>query len=1095
MSISKIFLFAKNTDAVATEQGFQYQRLKTIKTWVENRINETDEIIYCDYEDDIFERNLEKGEVRFRQLKLYATNFSFAKIEVQKSLFHFFMLFAKGDYLFDNPTFVFETNASVAKAVGNNEAALLKEWAENQGQLSDDLLSRCKTKVKEILDEYIKEAYNQASDGSKSQEFAEAKSLYDNLPDETWNHFIRSIEWRFEGVDRDDAIQNLVKELEDLIPKLPLPLELARSTSYISLLHYEVANRTAATDKDDKSLSNQLMDSILLSEGSEQNRWYGEVHSKWAAVAEVVHFNVGAFYEVVSAARHCRWEISSTAHRQLWREILGMFINNDETIIACKRKAIYESLFLKMAPNPGTYEPTGNLYNNADLIRYYFSEFEHRNSLADVEEDIIFLEIVEVQNLLAIASGNEKFLTTDEINEWRDRLNNLLEYTIAHPATNDELCLAHELKGHHLFHNHPETPLDERVVSSINAYSKIIPLLTDAKVYSISKLSDQLNQILNLLIEFGIAGDSSLRLIEEFMADIEDRAGQLGRRHESAHALVKRGITYLNKPSAAYYLKALECFHKAKDLWFIDQTAEGYTLALINIAQVYTALGMNLAAKYYALCGVWASVHFGNYSVLKRISDGYAMVFHADFQQGAWMSALDDFKKYITTRLEFKAGELSFTSEIFGKTAIDLAIITLISERKKPELTVFINPFKSSLGWVFEQYVNPVFDELEKREATGENIETIVEAKVHGEVLNDLGPVRTLSFNALGIEWKIVFDNTARLNSIGEEFAAQLQIALCEIGLHRIDLHLLPMTVEVFVREGHDHKAWITQRPSHEKSIWDLSIPAFNAKDNEAAIRHFAFVATNVRTLLSNISVLKDDEFYQLYDATFMTKEAINKGFATHVYQKVYFNLLSEEEFNASRRGDFGSVQNLALHSNRPGFLPLFDGLSSKYDQATSLKHIEARYKKTKALLSKSLAKWLTSSDFQNLVRVYRSQGWLDWQILLAFMNYTLSIQAEENVKGIPGLQPEQIQALRDKEYARLLRLDEEEDHREITVDQLLDPFFSFFLQKTPTDTLRSFGLQNGMKHPNFAAVRTLLEKRFRFGEDDVPEQSPFRSI
>lgn len=49
MSISKIFLFAKNTDAVATEQGFQYQRLKTIKTWVENRINETEEIIYCDY--------------------------------------------------------------------------------------------------------------------------------------------------------------------------------------------------------------------------------------------------------------------------------------------------------------------------------------------------------------------------------------------------------------------------------------------------------------------------------------------------------------------------------------------------------------------------------------------------------------------------------------------------------------------------------------------------------------------------------------------------------------------------------------------------------------------------------------------------------------------------------------------------------------------------------------------------------------------------------------------------------------------------------------------------------------------------------------
>ena len=226
-----------------------------------------------------------------------------------------------------------------------------------------------------------------------------------------------------------------------------------------------------------------------------------------------------------------------------------------------------------------------------------------------------------------------------------------------------------------------------------------------------------------------------------------------------------------------------------------------------------------------------------------------------------------------------------------------------------------------------------------------------------------------------------------------------------------------------------------------------------------------------------------------------MTKEAINKGFATNVYQKVYFNLLSEEEFNASRRADFGSVQNLALHSNRPGFLPLFNGLSSKYDQATSLKHIEAQYKKTKALLSKSLAKWLTSVDFQNVVLAYRNQGWLDWQILLALMNYTLSVQAEENVKDRPELQPSQIQALRDREFARLLKLDQEEEHREITVDELRDPFFDFFLRKMPTDTLGSFDLQNGMRHPNFAAVRTLLEKRFRFGEDNVPEQSPFRSI
>ena len=74
------------------------------------------------------------------------------------------------------------------------------------------------------------------------------------------------------------------------------------------------------------------------------------------------------------------------------------------------------------------------------------------------------------------------------------------------------------------------------------------------------------------------------------------------------------------------------------------------------------------------------------------------------------------------------------------------------------------------------------------------------------------------------------------------------------------------------------------------------------------------------------------------------------------------------------------------------------------------------------------------------------------------------------------------------KEFARLLKLEQEEDHREISIDELRDPFFDFFLRKTPVDTLGSFGLQNGMKHPNFAAVHCLLKKRFKFNKDDAPE-------
>ena len=79
MGIDKLYLFSKDTDATATEQGYHYQKLKTLKTWLENRINRVDDVIYCDYEDDIFERNITDGTSKFRQVKLYSKNFSFSQ--------------------------------------------------------------------------------------------------------------------------------------------------------------------------------------------------------------------------------------------------------------------------------------------------------------------------------------------------------------------------------------------------------------------------------------------------------------------------------------------------------------------------------------------------------------------------------------------------------------------------------------------------------------------------------------------------------------------------------------------------------------------------------------------------------------------------------------------------------------------------------------------------------------------------------------------------------------------------------------------------------------------------------------------------------
>lgn len=59
MNLSKLSIFSKDTDAAETVKGYEYQKLRTLQTWLRSYIDKKNEIIYCDYEEDIFLRNLD----------------------------------------------------------------------------------------------------------------------------------------------------------------------------------------------------------------------------------------------------------------------------------------------------------------------------------------------------------------------------------------------------------------------------------------------------------------------------------------------------------------------------------------------------------------------------------------------------------------------------------------------------------------------------------------------------------------------------------------------------------------------------------------------------------------------------------------------------------------------------------------------------------------------------------------------------------------------------------------------------------------------------------------------------------------------------
>jgi hypothetical protein len=916
MSLSQLQIFSKKRDATAALRGYEFQHLKTLESWLQIRINNTEEVIYCDFEEDIFQRNLSQGSSKFRQIKLYSTNFSFSSEAIQDTIANFFMLFVKGDYMFDEITFSFETNASVAeRVIKGNDADLLQIWTNNQQNLIGESLQKIKDRVKVILTNYIEKEYTQKiGNVSIKPELQKAVNLFNNLADDVYNNFIQSITWQFDGIEINAAIEKQLSNINTLIQKIPVPIRESEEVAF-SLLYRKVTSSSIEDKPENRKLSNKLMDLILLEAGDEKNKWYAEIYDKWYSINIIEEFQAGQFYEIIEASQYYRKNFHQMGHKTLWMSLMELYTNNQNTKPYIKRKAIYEFLFLVLKPNPEPGDVIISFKGYEDKIRYYFKEWKHRNNLRAIQEDINLLQLVSPQVLLNYIS-----IDSEEILTWNSTIRIFLDENLQLNNTVDDQCILLELRGDLELNTSMNNLLRSHDVSNaINYYKAILPILSQTQLYSLSDLFDFLKVILTLLIRFN-KDPSIILLIETFVDELQEVASATAQRLIVAKSLVRRGVDYLSTGGIYNVLQAINCFHKAKDLWFLEQTKEGYILSLLNLSQVYYLVGMNLAGKYYSLCSIWATWQFENESIYNRISQGLALLVHGDFREGNWISALDDFELFMKSRVEFNSeGWAGNNDEFFSKTLPDIAFIIFASKKFFPDITVYLNYRTDKWGDLWNVYINPMVDEFENTLIRTQ--ETIDAAKRHitSEPLSDLGKEKSIKFNAINIEFQIAFDNSYKLNAIGEEFVSVLQIILCEITRTKKDLLAKNNRVTIKVRESITYTKIAKELKNDE---WIVSIPIFDKKNKNEVRAHYAFVTSMIKQILLSLSTTAKSEFDNFWWKILFEKEkAGDKTLSTNTYQKVYYNAINENLFNLSQKTAFNSIASNVFFDQLPKLL------------------------------------------------------------------------------------------------------------------------------------------------------------------------------
>lgn len=1089
MKISKLHIFSKNTDATASLRGYHYQVLKTLETLIKNSLLNIKDEIYCDFEEDIFQINEITGSTKFRQIKLYSRNFSFSTEEIKKCLAHFFMLHVKTDYALLEKEFIFEANSSVANVRGDNDAELLKNWNIHQGDLSDELAKQCADKAKVIISQYIEEQSLIIDKDGKNPLVKEAKDIFKNLKESDWIEFIKKIKWVFNDTKPDLEFAQLKQNIEDDILKLPFQINKENLPSIFGELHTLVWNKATSIKIIDKKLTIDELKDVLLSSSNEQDKWYWTVYERWKDIDDINDFVIGQFYEVIDASRHCRVKRYLTQHKKDWLKLLKLYIDNTEVEDNFKRVAIYEYIWLLLRPINYREIPEGDLKGEEGYFRFYFKDFDDFKTAREIEDAQSLMNI-------AVAAGlmDKTNLDGQEVQGWFNCMFNTLNAKIKVESNPNEKChLLENLATHLLFLNANRNKEDKNLSEVINPLEEILKLLDNADYYNVSLLSNRLDEYIEMLIESD--PESNIELIDginEYSEKLNPIVERRDGSFKGAKIELDRGVKYLSSNVPKLSLRALDCFHKAKDKFRIQESFEGYVLSLINIAQLYSGIGMNLAAKYYALAAAWASIHNSDRKLLKRIADAFGMVFYADFKQGAWMNAIISSLDYINARNEFKSTPLDPNiEEMPFKVMADLALIFHFVPKVSPELSVMIEHRINVLKDIGDDFIKPAITKLEETKPSFNSLVPIIESHLTDIPLNDVGVSRLVRFNALGIEWKISFANTYEMTPQAEEFCGITQITLAEIALSNYDFHLIRGDISIELESSNDFKGPKLQ-PSNEDIIWKAWVKYLDSQDGKKVVLNMSSSVTVIRVVLSNLSLLPFDEFDSLFEKFFKESNLAGKTHIGGLYQRMYRTVFSKSNFDSILRDKFTPVvlNDISLPKTNK-VMEWKNSLSPLYNQKDAIKNIEQRFTNSNKNCYLTIAKLKENAQFKLFIRKLRKDGWQDWHIFMAIKNFILTHKTKFKLRELTN----PTEADFNRVFLELAKQDEADFEAEFPLEAFESVEFEMYLKDTMIKILKSFGLANPSRFPNFLAIREFLDIRFNMNKDGSGENNPLKDL
>jgi hypothetical protein len=773
--------------------------------------------------------------------------------------------------------------------------------------------------------------------------------------------------------------------------------------------------------------------------------------------------NYADFFEIKSATRHATFDKNVKQDLPFWVGLLKQFVNAGFPLML-RRSAVYE---IAVASLRGL----GTLIGQDEDLSAYFAVISNLESPEELED---------VEALLNYCIGavlrNQVQLTIEEFGTWRDQLLTKVEQKLHQARTPDQKCPLLEIRGYLALQLDPKTKARPDWEGAIKWWTHMINIAKDAPLFPLERFSDRLTKYTRFI--GGCTGYDYLSQQTDLL--LSQRAGDA----KAAEKCRDRAIEFLKtgKP-----LKTIDQLHEAKVKWFSEETIEGSLLSMLVISQSYQKLGLNLAAKYYALAAASIALQSSRPEIKPLVPKALSLAAECDYVQGFWCGYLELSESELKAYAVFAKHESNSNGfDEFQQMLFSIATMTAITSILDSDLHRFLE--EKIKKWNLNDWLDEILQKAnsEWKKLDVSEIWKKLEEQLWGRPFGDLGKMRVVTWSELGATWTASSENDYETTPVAEQYIAVLQILLADIA--DIDLCLLKTNVDISIRSGNMNNVEVKALPSNTGRKWEVVFPNSNLGKQP----DWQGLQTNMLTaaiyILSEISLLPTAEFYRRLEDIFRNGLSM-KTFVAKPYEVLYRDFITKEIFDSGDKCKrkipldqlpFRIKENNALSwKNDPG-----PGYSR--EKATEL--LKNRYSNAIIPIRHTLETLQKSAEFGSLIKRLRSEGWLDWHILASISNVAVNYRVRQILGPFANPITERDLCL------KIMNEPEREDTRPIPVSEFSEEKLRMALQVSMISTIKVLGLESRQRTPDFDGISHFLRNRYNYWTDDIDHEDPFPS-